>query len=144
MKRKTRERLPSLVSIMSRAVRDKGFMTHLAMRMQAWTVRMKPGRLRWYCFAFFLVAGLGETWLFTSGFGLSRETPDFSLIRPVVTQGGLGHQHGAVATSFCRSWDSIMTDPIVKRNWDSLLLERPELAETLKKLKEMDSTAWKW
>ncbi|MDO6431569.1 hypothetical protein Q4E93_13270 [Flavitalea sp. BT771] len=144
MKRKSKERLPSLISLMSQAARDKGFMHNLAMRMQERAARIKPGRLRWYCFVFFLVAGLAQTWIFTNGFDCTRKAPDFSSIRQAAMQGEPVRQGRQSETSFSRKWDSLMTDPLFRKSWDSLLMARPEMAETLKALKAMDSSEWRW
>jgi hypothetical protein len=144
MKRKSKERLPSLISLMSQAVRDRSFMHNLAMRMQERAARIRPGRLRWYCFAFFLVAGLAQTWLLTNAFECTRKAPDFSSLRKAVTQGEPGGQGRQSAASFSREWDSLMTDPLLRKKWDSLLVVRPKMAETLKALKAMDSTEWGW
>jgi hypothetical protein len=118
MKKKTRVRLPALIGALSQVARRKGFMTKLALKIQAKTAAMKPGRLGWYCFAFFLVSGLVQTWLFTNAFGFGKKLQGFSSIRPVVTQGAVSLRSRSLETSFRHEWDSLMADPVMKRSWD--------------------------
>jgi hypothetical protein len=137
MKRKTVERSPSLISLMSQGIRDKGFMMDIARRLQTRAAKIKPGRLRWYFFTVLLVIGLAEAWLCSveSRFRSRREQyrTDHAAVTPVQMA------PPPQMSSFRERWDMLMADSVMKRSWEGLLLERPGLADTVRELEKMDS-----
>lgn len=43
---------------------------------------------------------------------------------------------------FQLTWDSLMANPVIRENWDSLLRLRPGLADTVAQIRRMDSAIW--
>lgn len=123
----------------SRAVADSRLWRSLRAYVKKRLAGMDAGLVRRWCFILIAAMLVWDAVLVMQAGDRSRASPHYEAIQPGVTAGEPPRRPAAKA--FGLVWDSLMADPAFKKDWDSLLLVRPGLRDTVRELQRMDSAA---
>ena len=100
--------------------------------------RLSRSRLALWCIVFFLVTGLGQTWILVRGLRGGRPFHAQPAAEPVLVLQRAGSERPVVRDSVLSRLRALKGDT----RWDSLLKARPGLADTVRMLERMDSAVW--
>jgi hypothetical protein len=135
--RKTKTGRRFAMEVISRAIADNRLVTTLRTKVKERLAGIDATRVRQWCFILLAAMLVGDIVLLFRAGERSRAAPVYSVIRPVATGGEQPHR--PAIKEFGVVWDSLMADSGSKAKWDSLLLVRPGLRDTVRQLQKMDS-----